>query len=211
MIRRVAMIGWCAATIALALALATGKTRLRRPDQQAHALYSNGQYKEAAGIYRDPFWRAVALYRDGQFEEASGAFAGFDSAAGIHNQGNALLFLGQYEAAAEAYGRALDRKPGWKDPEVNRGIALARAKLLDFEGGNMTGGKIGADDYVINNNPDSSPPGSPDEEEVVEGAVPMSDAELRAVWLRRVQTNPADFLRSKFAYQQQLNTREENE
>ncbi|MGB0344156.1 MAG: hypothetical protein ACPGGJ_02085, partial [Coraliomargarita sp.] len=79
MIRRVAMIGWCAAAIALALALATGKAHLLRPDQQAHALYSNGQYKEAAGTYRDPFWRAVALYRDGQFEEASGAFAGFDS------------------------------------------------------------------------------------------------------------------------------------
>jgi hypothetical protein len=29
----------------------------------------------------------------------------------------------------------------------------------------------------------------------------MSDAELRHLWLRRVQTAPADFLRAKFAYQ----------
>ena len=29
----------------------------------------------------------------------------------------------------------------------------------------------------------------------------MSDAELRALWLRRVQTTPGDFLRAKFAYQ----------
>ena len=38
-------------------------------------------------------------------------------------------------------------------------------------------------------------------EETVEGAVKLSDAELRAMWLRRVQTRPADFLRAKFAYQ----------
>jgi Ca-activated chloride channel family protein len=29
----------------------------------------------------------------------------------------------------------------------------------------------------------------------------MSDAELRSVWLRQVQTRPADFLRAKFAQQ----------
>jgi hypothetical protein len=29
----------------------------------------------------------------------------------------------------------------------------------------------------------------------------LSDAQLQALWLRRVQTNPADFLRAKFAYQ----------
>jgi Ca-activated chloride channel homolog len=29
----------------------------------------------------------------------------------------------------------------------------------------------------------------------------MSDAELRATWLRQVQTTPGDFLRAKFAYQ----------
>jgi Ca-activated chloride channel family protein len=29
----------------------------------------------------------------------------------------------------------------------------------------------------------------------------VSDEELRATWLRRVQTTPGDFLRAKFAYQ----------
>jgi len=31
----------------------------------------------------------------------------------------------------------------------------------------------------------------------------MSDASIRALWLRRVQTKPADFLRARFAYQLQ--------
>ncbi len=203
MIRRIIRISWSVTVLALGIALATGKAHLRRPDQRAHALYSKKEYEAAADVFQDPFWRAIALYRNGSFKEAAGIFAGFDSAEGLYNQGNALLFLGKYEEAAKAYNRALDQKPGWKEPKINQEIALARAKLLEFEGGNMSGGKIGADDYVINNNPDNSSP-SPDEEEVIEGTTPMSDAELRAVWLRRVQTNPADFLRSKFAYQQQM-------
>ncbi len=203
MIRRIIRISWSVTVLALGIALATGKAHLRRPDQRAHALYSKKEYEAAADVFQDPFWRAIALYRNGSFKEAAGIFAGFDSAEGLYNQGNALLFLGKYEKAAKAYNRALDQKPGWKEPKINQEIALARAKLLEFEGGNMSGGKIGADDYVINNNPDNSSP-SPDEEEVIEGTTPMSDAELRAVWLRRVQTNPADFLRSKFAYQQQM-------
>lgn len=211
MIRLIAKTIWTVTAIALAIALATGNAHLRRPDQRAYALYSKSDYNGAAKTFRDPFWRATALYRDGRFEEAAGAFAGFNSAAALHNQGNALLFLGKYNEAAETYGRALERMPDWKDPEINREIARARAELLAFEGGNMSGGKIGADDYVINNNPDNSSPDSKDEEEVVEGATPMSDAELRAVWLRRVQTNPADFLRSKFAYQQQMQNGEDSE
>ena len=65
----------------------------------------------------------------------------------------------------------------------------------------MTDGKIGADDYVINNEP-SSNQNDNDQTEVVE-STELSDAELRAVWLRQVQTDPADFLKSKFNYQLQ--------
>jgi Ca-activated chloride channel family protein len=43
----------------------------------------------------------------------------------------------------------------------------------------------------------------PGEEVQVAGGDPLSDDQLRALWLRRVQTEPADFLRAKFAYQLQ--------
>ena len=38
-------------------------------------------------------------------------------------------------------------------------------------------------------------------EEQVEGGSEATDAELRSIWLRQVQTKPADFLRAKFAQQ----------
>ena len=62
----------------------------------------------------------------------------------------------------------------------------------------MTGGMLGADDIVFSDR--KSPPS--DQKEQTDGGQPMSDEELRAIWLRQVTTKPADFLRAKFAYQQ---------
>ena len=71
---------------------------------------------------------------------------------------------------------------------------------FEFEGGDMTGGELGADEIVFDLNP--SKPGAG--EEVVEGGEELSDQELRAMWLRQVQTTPGDFLKAKFAYQQAM-------
>jgi Ca-activated chloride channel family protein len=139
----------------------------------------------------------VALYRQGEFEQAAGAFAGFDTPEAALNQGNSLVFMGKYDEAVARYDRALELRPDWEPAVVNRDIAVARAAALDFEGGDMTGGMLGADEIVYSESTSSPAAG----EEQVEGGKPLSDAELRLIWLRQVQTKPADFLRAKFAYQ----------
>lgn len=55
-----------------------------------------------------------------------------------------------------------------------------------------------ADEVVFDDRPQQS--GDSKEVEVVTGGR-MSDGQLQALWLRRIQTKPADFLRAKFAYQ----------
>jgi len=132
-------------------------------------------------------WRGVALFRQGEFKTSAGIFAGMDTAEAAFNHGNALVMQGLYDAAAERYARALELRPDWADATNNREIALARAAMLKQEGGEGTGGMLGAD-----------------EDEQTEGGEAMSDEELRAVWLRQVQTKPADFLAAKFAYQQAM-------
>jgi Ca-activated chloride channel family protein len=62
----------------------------------------------------------------------------------------------------------------------------------------MTEGKLGADDIQFSDKPDSGQSG---EEQTIESEMPANDASLQQIWLRQVQTRPADFLRSKFAYQ----------
>ena len=178
---------------------------LLTPDQKGYRFFVREDYQQAAANFADPMWKGTALFRQGQFEEAAGVFAGDDSAQGAFNEGNALVMQGKYEKAVGQYGRALALSPGWEDAMINREIALARAEMLKEQGGDMTGGKMGADDIVFS---ETKPPPSAGEEQVL-GEQPSSEAELREVWLRQVQTKPADFLRAKFAYQHAIKDSEQ--
>lgn len=171
--------------------------RLLTPDQKGYRAFEQGDYAQASKRFVNPAWRGVSLFRDGDFEQAAQFFSQLDTPEDIYNQGNALVMLGQYEQAAERYGEALKLRPGWKAAEQNLDIALSRAKALKKEGGNMTEGKLGADDFEFSNKPDSGQGG----EETVQSEMAADDASLQQIWLRQVQTRPADFLRSKFAYQ----------
>ena len=75
-------------------------------------------------------------------------------------------------------------------------MAIARAKLVERKGGEMGDQKVGADEITFDKSKNA---GGQDTD--TEAARPLSDAELQALWLRRIQTRPADFLKSKFAYQ----------
>lgn len=168
-------------------------------DQQGQFQFNSQNYAESAKLFLDPQLQAAALYRAGEFKQAAGIFAGYDTADSNYNHGNALCMQGKYSDAIKRYERALELQPDWKDAQFNLEVAKVGAAKLDFSGGEMTGGKMAADDYVFSNkkNPDSSD----GDETVEEAGAPMSDAEMRATWLRSVQTQPADFLRSKFMYQ----------
>jgi Ca-activated chloride channel family protein len=182
---------------ALATCLMRDDCTLLTPDQRAHQSFEAGDYELAAETFADPMWRGVALFRQGEFEQAAGVFAGFDTPEAVLNQGNALVMQGKYDDAIARYDRALELRPEWEPAVVNREIAVARAAALDFEGGDMTGGMLGADDIVFSDT--KSPPS--DQQEQTDGGKPLSDEELQSIWLRQVQTKPADFLRAKFAYQ----------
>lgn len=169
------------------------------PDQQGQRLFLQGEFASAAATFHDPLWQGAAWYRQGDFAKAAQAFARRDSAEAHYNQGNARLMLGAYDAAIACYDRALARRPGWERALHNRAIALARARRLEQKGGELGDQRIGADEIVF----DKDKPNAGQETQL-EGARALTDQEIQALWLRRVQTRPADFLRAKFAWQQAL-------
>jgi Ca-activated chloride channel family protein len=171
---------------------------LSTPDQRGRWLLEHGRAADAAAAFRDPIWRGVALFRAGQFKDAAQVFGGFDTAEAAYNHGNALVMLGQYEDAVARYSRALELRPGWADAEANRTLARLRADRMKTTGGDMGDTDSKPDQVVF----DKNKPGEGKDEEMA-GAKPMSDEAVRALWLRRVQTRPADFLRAKFMYQLQ--------
>ena len=167
------------------------------PDQQGRLHFERGEFAAAAAAFRDPLWQGAAWYRAGEFEKAAQAFSRRDTAEGHYNQGNAWLMRGKYEAAITCYDRALQKRLGWKEAAENRNLAEARAKMTEMKGGDMGDQKIGADKIVFDKNAKNE-----GQETEVAGSQALSNQEIQALWLRRVQTRPADFLRAKFAYQQ---------
>lgn len=166
------------------------------PDQRGQRLMDRQQYVDAAAAFRDPMRQGVAWFRAGEFEKAQQSFARVASADAELNRGNCLIMLGQYEPAIERYDRALKLRPDWEDARVNREIAIARAAKLNNEGGDMGDQRLGADEIRFDKKKDSE-----GQNTEVDDSETISDSAMQALWLRRVQTKPADFLKAKFAYQ----------
>ncbi|QDT02642.1 Tetratricopeptide repeat protein [Rubripirellula lacrimiformis] len=167
------------------------------PNQQGERLMRAEKFAEAAKVFDDPMRQGVAWYRAGEFDKATQAFARSSSPDSLYNLGNSWLMLGKYDKAIASYQHALKLRPDWQEAIDNRDLAEARSKLIDGKGGDMGEQTLGADKIVFDK--DKSKQG---QDTNVNGDQASTDASVQAVWLRQVQTNPADFLRSKFAYQQ---------
>ena len=139
----------------------------------------------------------VASFRAGDFKTAAQRLASIDTAEGAYDAGTALVMLGKYDEAVKRYDRGLDLRPGWAEAEANREIARVRAERMKAEGG-VTDDTESAPDQIVY---DKTRKGGADT--TVAGGQPMSNEAVRAMWLKRVETRPADFLKAKFAYQLQ--------
>jgi Ca-activated chloride channel family protein len=168
------------------------------PDQRAQRLLDRGEYINARAQFSQPLRHGVALFRAGAYKKAAAAFARVNTAAGHFNRANSLVMLGKYADAVKVYGRSLELRPEWTPAVDNRHIARLRGERIKHQGGDMTGGKLGADKIIMEPGKSENQQG---QTEVTAGGQQMSEQELQALWLRRVQTKPADFLRAKFAFQ----------
>ena len=111
------------------------------------------------------------------------------------------MMLGDYDAAIEAYQTALSKRPNWPAAEQNLQIAklrkLALAPPEDDYGG--TGGMLEADEIVFDL---SGRVNKSSNDEVIDASdQQLGEDEMRAMWLRKVETRPADFLAARFNYQ----------
>lgn len=161
------------------------------PDQQGRLAFERGDYAAAAERFADPMWRGVALYRAVRYDAAVEVFARVDTAESYYNQGNALARLGKLEAAVASYQEALKRRPDW--PKAKSNLALVQ-KLIpkekedeSEEGPNLKPDEIKFDDK-----------GKKGKRGEVELGVQTAE-----MWMRNIQTTPAQLLARKFALEVQ--------
>lgn len=196
---KVALIG-VAGLVAAALAVAGWQVGWhglwQTPDQQGRHLMAEERYHDAAAAFADPMWAGVARFRAGDFKEAAQLFGGMDTAEAAFDQGNALVMLGKYDDAVARYDRALALRQGWASAEANRNLAKLRGEKIRQKGADAGDQREGADEIVY----DKDKKNQEGQETQTTGAA-MSDEAARAVWLKRLQNRPADFLKARFAAQ----------
>jgi Ca-activated chloride channel family protein len=190
--------GWTVRWVSVVLlALAANATEARAadlldpwltPDQQGRLYFERGDYARAAAHFADPMWKGVALYRAGEFAAAIDAFALVNTPESYYNQGNALARLGKYPQAVKSYQMALQGRPGWVEAKEN----LALVQKLIKEPGKEDYGEattLKADQIKFD---DLGKKGK-------KGAMQMSAKQTAEMWMRNIQTSPAQLLRRKFA------------
>ena len=170
------------------------------PDQQGKLFYGKEQYSTAAQRFDNLLWKGIAYYADQDFEKAVQMFSRINTAEGYFNLGNAYAQLGEYPMAVEAYQRALDLQEDYPQARANREqIALFIPNDRDEQGGDM-GATFGADEIKIS---DEKQEDNEDSREV-QAENELTDLQMEKIWMRQVQTTPADFLKSKFYFQNEM-------
>lgn len=164
------------------------------PDQQGRRHFEREEFVEAAQSFDEPMWRGAASYRAGEYAAAIDAFARLDTAEAYFNLGNSYAREENYEQAAAGYEDALEREPGWVEAEENLAMVRALIPTPANEESPPPGGEpsFSADEIQFDDKADQG----------TEGEVEMSllsDDQLAEMWMRRLSTSPADFLRRRFA------------
>jgi Ca-activated chloride channel homolog len=104
------------------------KPWLENTNQRAARLMAEEKYADAEKAFTRPDWQAVAAYRGKDYDKAAKYFKQLNNAQGFYNHGNTLAQLGQYQAAINAYEKAIKLNPNNQDAIYNRDLIK---KLLE--------------------------------------------------------------------------------
>lgn len=202
---------WTLLVTALIVLLSSGPQRsdwlwqdvFLNADQQGRWLFERGDYGLAALRFENPEWQATAFYAAENFQQAASIWAAIPGAQAHFKRANALAHLEDYTNAADGYRLALQLNPNWLRAKENLALMLALAEEAEAidDYGAQEASEIGADEIVFSE--DKNRMSQAKEEVSLEGGG-LSSEEINALWLRRLQATPADFLRLKFRYQLEM-------
>lgn len=164
-------------------------------DQQGRYYFQKGDYLEAASKFDDPLWRGLSYVRAGDYDNALNSFALNDTAESWYNQGNALAHLGKYPEAVQAFQQALQRRHPW--PEARENLELVQSLIPEAKD------KDKDKDQEQEISPDLPPDKMKFDEKGKQGKKTqiqnLDPKKMADIWMRNIQTTPADFLRRRFA------------
>jgi len=207
----------------------------QRKDQQAWRALAQEDPEKAAALARDPNLSGEAWFRSDEYSNAHDAWARGSSVDAHYNRGNALAYLGEYDAAIAAYDEALAIDPSMPDALHNRAV-VENMKEQQEQQEQQEGESGESESSPEQQEGDQSQESESQEEqegeqeneqesEQSEGeqseedrepaelsqAWSEEDAQAMEQWLRRIPDDPGGLLRRKFRNQHQRRGAPEDE
>ena len=163
-------------------------------DQQGRLAVEKRDWQAAMALFEDPTWAGVAAYSAGKYPVAADSFGRTPSAVGFYNRGNAFMKGFDFGKAVSAYELAVEEAPEWQEAQEN--LELARYTLQyiqDTREASDTGeqSELEADGYKFDNDEDRG-------KEMTITRESTMDLAAEEKWMRAVDTETRDFLRSRF-------------
>lgn len=171
------------------------------PDQRGMRAYEEKEFSEAMDLFEDPMWKGTAGYAAGRYLEAADVFARVPGAIGWFNRGDALIKGREYVQAIPSFEQAVAEDPDWVEAAEN--LDLARYVLAYLEETREASGtesdgtmdELGADEFKFDKSADSGT-----EMQIDKSTLTMDLSAEK--WMRTVDTETGDFLRSRFALEE---------
>jgi len=176
------------------------------PDQQGRYYFESGNYDEAAKRFKDSLWKGVSYYSNENFEAAIGEFVKVNTPEGYFNLGNAYAHSENYEEAVRSYKISIRLKPDYKEALVNLELVqslIEKKKKEEGEQEQEGDPSFEADEIKFDEKGKKGKKGE------IEQSM-FTEEQIAEMWMRNIQTSPADFLKMKFSIQTR-NGKRENE
>lgn len=196
-------------------------------DFQAQRLYDSGEFEQAAGLYTDPMHKGVSYFKAGEYERAIQYFSQDTTAMGSYNLGLAYFQNGDFAAAELAFGKALEINPELNDARANQeliGQIIAGTSEVnpedieeaaeeataentqnsgpeDLSGGGQEATKEDMEQERQEETVNTDMRKGKELDEVPEDFESGSQENSQKVLMRKVDDDPALFLKRKFAHQ----------
>ncbi len=177
-------------------------------DQQGRWYFEKQDYKKAAERFQNPLWKGTAYYLNEDFELAQEYFSRIDSTEGLFNMANSLAHGRNYVLASRVFEQILSQQDNHQAALNNKKILR---KIMD-EINMLTASQqaeSGDSSRELGDEPQTAEGTETQlyKEQMVEDTKHatadeiLQDGSINEMWLRRVQSDPANFLAIKFNMQ----------
>lgn len=177
-------------------------------DQQGQLAYNKGNYASAAVLFNGPIKVGLMHYFNKDFASAAEQFQSTESDEALFNLANAFAHASNYLYSVAVYDLLLERIPDHDSALKNRAIVqrivdemLALGEHQQQEGGDRKQSQQMENPSDEDINVEDMDFGEREPQEQLTADDLLNDPEMAEMWMRQVQSNPADFLSIKFQMQ----------